>query len=214
MENRFFQRLHMKTINKIKRKDGLKRQSDIMAIALQLFADKGYTATSIDDIINTAGIARGTFYLHFTGKNDVVAMIVESYLNQMYAIIQKLDISMNKPMDDIKDYYRTATRIFTSIPSAKHFVKVMLRDVMGTEIEIIDKVNDFFDKSIQLSALYIAQAQRDGKVIPTLDPVALSVCIVGAVKEILLQWTISDKEFDINIAVDTAIDVFFRGILA
>lgn len=203
----------MKSMNKIKRKDGLKRQSDIMAIALQLFADKGYTATSIDDIINTAGIARGTFYLHFTGKNDVVAMIVESYLGQMYAIIQKLDISMNKPMDDIKGYYRTATKIFTSIPSAKHFVKVMLRDVMGTEIEIIDKVNVFFDKSIQLSALYIAKAQRDGKVIPTLDPVALSVCIVGAVKEILLQWTISDKAFDITIAVDTAIDVFFRGIL-
>jgi AcrR family transcriptional regulator len=203
----------MKTRNKNKRKDGLKRQSEIMNIALKLFAEKGYTATSIDDIIDTAKIARGTFYLHFTGKSDVLSMIVESYLNQMYAIIEKLDISMNKPVDEIKGYYREAIRIFSSLPSVKHFMKVMLRDVMGTEIEILDKANAFFDKTIKISAMYIAQAQRDGKVIQSLDPVESSVCIVGAVKEILLQWTISESTFDLNSAVDTAIELFFRGIL-
>lgn len=184
-----------------------------MAIALRLFSEKGYTATSIDDIINTAGIARGTFYLHFTGKNDVFAMIVESYLDRLYAIIEKLDISMNKPMDQIKRYYRDAIRIFTSIPDVKDFSKIMLQDVIGTEREILEKVNEFFSKSIRISALYIAQAQRDGKIIQDLDPVAISVCIVGAVKEILLQWTISDTSFNINTAVDTAIELFFRGIL-
>jgi TetR/AcrR family fatty acid metabolism transcriptional regulator len=206
-------KLDMKKIKRTKRKDGLRRQSEIMNVALRLFAEKGYSATSIDDIIETAGIARGTFYLHFTGKSDVLAMIVESYLNQMYAIIEKLDISMNKPVDEIKGCYREAIQIFSSLPSVKHFMKVMLRDVMGTESEILDKAGAFFDKTIKISALYIAQAQKDGKVIQSLDPVETSVCIVGAVKEILLQWTISDSTFDLNKAVDTAIELFFRGIL-
>jgi AcrR family transcriptional regulator len=203
----------MKTSTKTKRKDGLKRQSEIMAIALKLFAEKGYTATSIDDIINTAGIARGTFYIHFTGKNDVFGMIVESYLTQMYAIVEKLDISMNKPTEEIKQFYRDAIRIFTAMPFVKHFLKVMLMEVMGTEREILEKVNAFYTKSIQVSAQYIAQAQRDGTVIQSLDPVALSTCIVGAVKEIMLQWIISDATMDLNRAVETAIGLFFRGML-
>jgi AcrR family transcriptional regulator len=203
----------MKTNTKVKRKDGLKRQSEIMAIALKLFAEKGYTATSIDDIINTAGIARGTFYLHFTGKNDVFGMIVDTYLNQMYTIVEKLDISMNKPADEIKQLYRNAIKIFTTIPFVKHFLKVMLMEVMGTEREILEKVNAFYTKSIQISAVYIAQAQRDGTVIQSLDAVALSTCIVGAVKEIMLQWIISDSIMDLNTAVETAIGLFFRGML-
>jgi len=202
-----------KTNGKVKRRDGLKRQSEILAVALKLFSEKGYTATSIDDIIETAGIARGTFYLHFTGKSDLLGMIVDSYLTQMYEIVKKLDISMNKPMDEIKRFYREAIRIYIAIPDIKHFMKVILMEVMGTEKEILDKVNAFYRISIQISARYIAQAQKEGKVIPSLDPVATSTCIVGAVKEILLQWTLTDMSFDINNAADTAIELFFRGML-
>ena len=203
----------MKTNGKVKRRDGLKRQSEILAVALKLFSEKGYTATSIDDIIETAGIARGTFYLHFTGKSDLLSMIVDSYLNRMYEIVKKLDISMNRPMDEIKRFYREAIRMYVSIPDVKQFMKVIFMEVMGTEKEILDKVNAFYKISIQISAQYIAQAQKDGKVIPSLDSVATSTCIVGAVKEILLQWTISDMAFDINDAADTAIELFFRGML-
>jgi AcrR family transcriptional regulator len=203
----------MRTNGKVKRKDGLKRQLEILAVALKLFSEKGYTATSIDDIIETAGIARGTFYLHFTGKGDLLGMIVDSYLNQMYEIVKKLDISMNKPIDEIKRFYREAIKIYASIPDVKHFMNVIFMEVMGTEKDILDKVNAFYKISIHISAQYIAQAQKDGKVIPSLDPVATSTCIVGAVKEILLQWTISDMAFDINHAADTAIELFFRGML-
>lgn len=47
-------------MNKTKRK--------IFETAMQLFADKGYEATSIEEITATVGVAKGTLYYHFLVK--------------------------------------------------------------------------------------------------------------------------------------------------
>ena len=45
--------------------------------ALELFGEKGYAATTIDDIATAAGSTRTTFYLHFTSKVEVMSALVE-----------------------------------------------------------------------------------------------------------------------------------------
>lgn len=45
----------------------------LIASACVVFESKGYEATTVDDIVAEAGAARATFYLHFTGKGDIVA---------------------------------------------------------------------------------------------------------------------------------------------
>ncbi|HEY3446369.1 MAG TPA: TetR/AcrR family transcriptional regulator [Myxococcales bacterium] len=200
------------TAPRVKRKDGLKRQGEIMAAALKLFAEKGFAATSINDIIEAAGAARGTFYLHFTGKGDLLKMIVETYLRQLDAVIETLDISMDLPGEELRQLYRDSVRALAREPEVKCFVKVMLRESLGTETQ--ERVSEFFEKVVQVSARYIAQAQQSGRVVRSLEPVALSVCIVGAVKELLLRWTTAEASFDLEASVDTAIEVYFRGMLA
>jgi AcrR family transcriptional regulator len=39
--------------------------------ALEVFAEKGYVAATIDDIVAAAGASRATFYLHFRSKSDI-----------------------------------------------------------------------------------------------------------------------------------------------
>ena len=48
------------------RQRNLTRQS-ILDASLEAFADRGYFATTVDDIVQRAGIGRATFYLHFDG---------------------------------------------------------------------------------------------------------------------------------------------------
>ncbi|GCD95939.1 TetR/AcrR family transcriptional regulator [Embleya hyalina] len=49
----------------------------LIAAAAGLFEAKGYEATTVDDIVAEAGAARATFYLHFTGKGDIVAELAD-----------------------------------------------------------------------------------------------------------------------------------------
>jgi AcrR family transcriptional regulator len=196
---------------RVKRRDGLKRQSELMAAALGLFAEKGYGATSIEDIVAAAGTARGTFYLHFRGKGDLFAMIVEEYLGELEAVLETLDISIDRPRAELETFYREAVRSLADVAAMKSFVKVMLSDAIP---ETQDRVEAFFERIIRFSAEYIARGQTSGRVVPTLAPVALATAIVGAVRGILLRWTRDrEGEFDLVRAVDTVIEVFFRGML-
>lgn len=47
-----------------------------LAKALELFSEKGYGATTIDDIATAAGSTRTTFYLHFSSKADVMIALL------------------------------------------------------------------------------------------------------------------------------------------
>lgn len=199
------------TDKKTKRKDGLKRQGEIMAAALELFGQKGYAATSIDDIIAAAGTARGTFYLHFAGKSDLFAMIVETYLGQLEAMIRTLDISLDVPSADLRQLYRDAARTLAAIPAVKPFVRIMLLEAVGSGTQ--ERIKAFFDEVTRITAKYIAEAQRSGKVVRSLDPLALALCIVGAVKELVQRWAAPRARFDIGSGIDTALEVYFRGML-
>ncbi len=51
---------------------GLRTQERIQAVALALFAEKGVDRTTIGDIAGAAGIAEGTIYRHFPGKEELI----------------------------------------------------------------------------------------------------------------------------------------------
>lgn len=53
------------------------RKNEILDIAEQLFAEKGYDHASTNDIINKIGIARGTLYHHFGSKEEILDALVE-----------------------------------------------------------------------------------------------------------------------------------------
>ena len=46
------------------------RREQILAAARKVFREKGYDGTTIADIVQTAGVAQGTFYLYFSSKRD------------------------------------------------------------------------------------------------------------------------------------------------
>lgn len=54
----------------------LEKESRLLDTAFQLFTTKGMTKTSISDIVNNAGVAKGTFYLYFKDKYDIADKLV------------------------------------------------------------------------------------------------------------------------------------------
>lgn len=47
-------------------------REELVGVALRLFRENGIAGTSVDDIVSAAGIAKGTFYLYFKAKADIV----------------------------------------------------------------------------------------------------------------------------------------------
>jgi len=51
------------------------RRRDLMDASEQLFAHKGVAVTTVDDITRAAGVAKGTFYLYFSSKDDLLTAL-------------------------------------------------------------------------------------------------------------------------------------------
>ena len=57
------------------------RRNEILDAAEKLFAGKGYIKTTINDILQEVGIAKGTFYYYFKSKEEVMDAVAERYID-------------------------------------------------------------------------------------------------------------------------------------
>lgn len=67
----------MPTNAKPKTKRGIERRAKILAAAEQVIGEKGFSAASIADITRAAETALGTFYIYFSGKDEVFRELVQ-----------------------------------------------------------------------------------------------------------------------------------------
>ncbi|MEK4253926.1 TetR/AcrR family transcriptional regulator [Ureibacillus sp. FSL K6-2830] len=76
-----------------------KRKRQIIQAARELFIKKGFNNTSIMDIIEAANISKGTFYNHFTSKNECLIAILEESREEL--VNARYQIASNKDTSDI-----------------------------------------------------------------------------------------------------------------
>lgn len=57
------------------------RKKEILDVAETFFTTKGYAETTINDILNEVGIAKGTFYYYFKSKEEVMHAVVDRFIN-------------------------------------------------------------------------------------------------------------------------------------
>lgn len=78
------------------------RQADatrqqLIAVARQLFAERGYAGTSIEDIIERAGVARGALYHHFPGKDALFAAVYQVVQAEVAAAVVAAALGADDP---------------------------------------------------------------------------------------------------------------------
>ena len=59
------------------------RKQHVVNKAHQLFIDKGFQATSIQDILDYSGISKGTFYNYFSSKNELLIAIFKTIFKKL-----------------------------------------------------------------------------------------------------------------------------------
>ncbi|MFK0170679.1 TetR/AcrR family transcriptional regulator [Streptomyces sp. NPDC090306] len=66
---------------------GSETKAEIRDVALELFTDQGYEATSLRQIAERLGITKAALYYHFSGKEDIVRAIFAKHLDDLDALV-------------------------------------------------------------------------------------------------------------------------------
>jgi AcrR family transcriptional regulator len=66
------------------------RRAELLAIAAEMFADRGLRATTVRDIADAAGILSGSLYHHFDSKESMVDEILCGFLDDLFATYREI----------------------------------------------------------------------------------------------------------------------------
>ncbi len=178
------------------------RRQELVTSATRVFARRGYRATSIDDIVKEADIARGTFYLYFESKVDVFNAIFDSFLMDLKTVAQS---EARRPVD------------LTDVPTAVRGVIVewlryfsQNRDLAAVMFSNGASVDPDFKKKCAevLAGMYarweqsIEMLRKLGVGDPRLSPEFIRVSMVGMVSQIVLHYIVPDPKADIEHLAD------------
>lgn len=87
----------------------LRKKESLLNTAFSLFTSKGFQNTSISDIVDRAGVAKGTFYLYFTDKYDIRNKLIAHkaaslFLEACEALPEGADLSFEDQILHITDH--------------------------------------------------------------------------------------------------------------
>ena len=109
-------------MNKTKRK--------IFETSMKLFADKGYDATSIEEITATVGVAKGTLYYHFSSKEEIFNFLVEEGMKLLKNSISIKTDKMTNSLDKIRAIVLIQIKILFKY---ENFMTIILSQIWGND---------------------------------------------------------------------------------
>lgn len=146
-----------------------KTKRRIFNTAVQIFAEKGYDNTSVEEITAIAGVAKGSLYYHFEKKEDIFDMLLEEGLNLLKNNIEIKTKECKTELEKIKAITLVQIKVTVKYEA---FLNVVFSQIWGEEsknkkckkavfeyIKIIEEVikegienNEFYDGNVEALA--------------------------------------------------------------
>ncbi len=161
------------------------RRAAVLAAARRVFADKGYHATSIDDIIEAAGIARGTFYLYFEGKRAIFDELLDELFTTLAKTVRRIEVGPGAP-PPVEQMDATVDRVMQTLLENREMARILLREAVGIDDEFDAKLEQFYGR-IEALVVSAVQTGQQMKLVRACDAPMVARCILGSAKE-LVHW--------------------------
>ena len=131
----------------------IEKKKKILDAAFALFQQRSIASTAIDDIVKATGIARGTFYLYFRDKSDLVEQIVLYKSTETIRGVLKDCFEMRPEGDNLAAFARSfLNRYIDFLIDHKDVLMVLSKNIASCLRSLPDfgddEVNKFYDSII------------------------------------------------------------------
>ncbi len=187
------------------------RRQQILNVAREVFAKRGYHAAKIEDIVAAAGVARGTFYLYFEDKRAIFEEIVDRTIARLGMSIVRVDPhdGARTVADQVRENIRRIVRILLEDFAT---TKILLSDALGVDPAFDRKLLSFYDEMSNL----LEDSLRDGQALGVVregDVRLMSWLTMGALKEVMFQIVQRGAVYDEDKLVEGTFAYFASGYL-
>ena len=154
----------------------------LLSAAEELFGERSYRRTSVADICARAGIATGSFYAHFSSKNDIFAAVVRQINADLRAAMR---LAIETAPERQRDRERAAFGAFFQMLSKRPWIDRIVR-----ESEFVDPglFREYYERLARGYARGVRRAQLAGDVDPDYDPEVIAYMYTGIGNFVGMRW--------------------------
>jgi len=183
------------------------RRARFLESALTIFAQDGYSNSSVGAICRAAGLSSRQFYEEFSGRED---LLVELFLNiESDSIAAVSDAVIRASDQGIEKIIQASTRAYIqSVTSDPRRARVGLVEIVGASPRV-EQVRLEQRKEWARMLREIARHAAESGQIPAGDYDIRISAVIGAINYVVYDWSISDPKP----ALETVIDVLSRSLI-
>jgi AcrR family transcriptional regulator len=157
---------------------GVATRAFILQTAAEVFAERGYSDTTLSELIARSGMAKGAFYFHFASKEQLALAVLEEKQSQWLEFVRERALAQPTAIEQLRAFAPALVQLHRSDPSA--FSAARLSRDLRRMPELAEQVRAHTRAWIELVADIVARAQEQRALPQQLDAQELAAVLVAA----------------------------------
>ena len=186
------------------------KRERILRAAVDVFASKGYFAARMTDVATAAGVADGTLYLYFDGKEHLLLSVFDDVLSRFIGRLQREIEGLEQPQDKLRVMVRLhletlgrdralAHVLQIETRHSRRFMSLFSRGRLGEYLNILRGI--------------IEEGQHDGAFRDDISIGLATNFVFGAIDELVTSWLLEDEPGDLMRHHGPLVDILSGGLI-
>jgi TetR/AcrR family fatty acid metabolism transcriptional regulator len=193
------------------RADKADRRDGILRAAIETFAARGFFAAQVADVARAAGVAAGTVYLYFRGKDDLLISIFDRAMREAIAEGRATVAAEPDPIEQL----RAIARLHLGRLGRDRDLAVVFQVELRQSTKFMERFSTtHLREYLGIIRDVIAEGQRTGAFRAGINPTLAAKLFFGALDEMATNWILSRRKYALTSEVDAIVDLFVGGMSA
>ena len=186
------------------------KRARILDAAVKVFAGRGFHSATVAGIAREAGVADGTIYLYFKGKDDLLLRLFDEKMTALLAEARAAVAAEKTAPARLRRFItlhfalveknpELASVLIVELRQSAHFLKVKGREKLTAYVDLIAEV--------------VKEGQDRGEFEPAVSASTVKRAVFGALDELALGWLLSGRKTTLKKTAGEVADWLVRGLL-
>jgi TetR/AcrR family fatty acid metabolism transcriptional regulator len=191
------------------RADKADKREAILRAAIDTFAARGFFNAQVADVARSAGVAAGTVYLYFRGKDDLLISIFERTMKEAIAAGRASVAARATPLERVHEI----VRLHLERLGRDRALAVVFQVELRQSTKFMERFSATYVREyIGIIRDVIADGQAAGVFRKEINPTLAAKMLFGALDEMATNWILSRRKYSLPAEASAVVDLFVGGL--
>ena len=184
-------------------------RSRITKAATKLFAENGYQQTTIAEIAKMVGLAEGSIYEHFRGKEDILLTTPDVWVNRAIQELELQLLGIQGAINKLRKFLWWYMYYIESEPMTARVVFLFLKTNPNfIQTEVYSNVKTFYSYLTKI----FEEGRETGELMQDLNPFIARASFLGTIEHLVIRWLLKGRTYSLLDNIEDTFKVLVEGL--